>query len=419
VSEQRVVVMLVDGFGLEYWDATPLPALKRMAAEGIFHRGWAVFPTLTNANNVSLVTGAWPAEHGVTTNCYFDESAGEARFLEDPAFLLAPTIFDRARGRSVRSALLTCKAKTLRLLGGAADLAISAEAPTEDVREAFGAPPPMYSAEVNDWLLSAALRVLRDRREIGLVYVHTTDFPMHAWSPGSPESQAHLAMVDARIAEMRESAPDATFLVTADHGMNAKSRCLDLAALCAAAGVPLRFAVSPVADRLVRHHRGFGGVSYVYLAQPGDARAVSELLGSVAGVEAVLPRAEAAARFRLMPERIGDLVILPDRDTVFGDLGVPEERLAPDYRNHGSLHEQKIPLLAHGPAAVRLLPEPPRFNLDLTRRLYRPRAAGGCAGSHDGGFDDACAASGGGAPGRLRPGVPGEERHARAEGDGA
>jgi phosphonoacetate hydrolase len=367
----RVVVVLVDGLGLDYWDRTPLPGLKRLAAEGIFVRGRAVFPTLTNANNVSLVTGAWPEAHGVTTNCYFDEATGAARFLEDPAFLQAPTIFERARARGVRSALLTCKAKTLLLLGGAADLAIAAEAPTPEVREALGPPPPMYSAEVNEWLLSAAAGVLREQPGIGLVYVHTTDFPMHAWPPEAPDSQAHLAMLDERLVAMREAAPDATFLVTADHGMNPKRRCLDLSALCAEAGLPLRFAVSPVADRLVRHHRGFGGVSYVYLRRPEDAARVIELLLSVPGVDAVLPRAEAARRFQLMPARLGELVVLPDRDTVFGDLGHPEEQLAPDYRNHGSLYEQDIPVLAHGPALETLLPALPLFNLDLTRRLYR------------------------------------------------
>lgn len=367
----RVVVVLVDGFGLDYWDGTPLPSLKAMAAGGIFRRGRAIFPTLTNANNVSLVTGAWPAEHGVTTNSYFDEALGQARFLEDPAFILAPTIFERARARGVGSALLTCKAKTLLLLGGHVDLAIAAEAPSDAVRGRFGPPPPMYSVEVNEWLLSAALRILSEQPELGLVYVHTTDFPMHAWPPGAPESQAHLAMVDARIGELRAAAPDATFLVTADHGMNRKTRCLDLTALCAAAGLPLRFAVSPVADRLVRHHRGFGGVSYAYLRRPEEAGPVSAFLRGVPGVEAVLPRAEAAARFRLMPERVGELVVLPDRDTVFGDLGQAEERLAPDYRNHGSLHEQEIPLLAHGPAAAALASEPLEYNLDLTRRLCR------------------------------------------------
>ncbi len=271
----------------------------------------------------------------------------------------------------MRSALLTCKVKTLLLLGDGTDVAISAEEPTAEVWSRFGAPPPMYSAEVNDWLLSAALRILREQPELGLVYVHTTDFPMHAWPVEAPESQAHLAMVDARLGAMRAAAPEATFLVTADHGMTTKARCLDLAALCEEAGLPLRFAVSPVADRLVRHHRGFGGVSYAYLRHPVDAEAVTVFLRSVPGVEAVLPRAEAAARFRLMPSRIGELVVLPDRDTVFGDLGHPEERLTPDYRNHGSLYELEIPLLAHGPEAARLVPEVLEHNLDLTRCLYR------------------------------------------------
>jgi phosphonoacetate hydrolase len=153
--------------------------------------------------------------------------------------------------------------------------------------------------------------------------------------------------------------------------MNPKKRCLDLQQTCAAAGMPLRFAVSPVADRLVKHHRGFGGVSYVYVHSEGDLSRVQSFLRGLPGVDEVLPRREAAPRFHLMPERIGDLVVLAGRDTVFGDLDSTDEELAPGYRNHGSLYEEDVPLILYGFDGSLPLPSELQMNFDLTRWLCR------------------------------------------------
>ncbi len=366
---QRAVVCMYDGFGFDYYERSPLPVMKGMAAEGFVKQGRAVFPTLTNANNISICCAAWPAEHGVTTNCYFDEASGTARFLEDADFLLTPTIFRRFREKGIASALLTCKEKTLLLVGRDADVALAAEAPAPDVVKRYGPPPPMYSAEINYWLWEVAIDLLKTRPDIGLLYVHTTDYPMHKWAPEEAPSLDHLARLDELLGAAREAAPDAMFLITADHGMNPKKRCLDLRRICAGAGRELRFAVSPVADRLLAHHRGFGGVSYVYLHSAGELAVTAEFLRSLEGVDAVLPRAEAAARFHLMAERIGELVVLADIDTVFGDLAVPSEELGAGYRNHGSLYEAAIPLIIGGAKGLPVSPAEMEMNFDLTRWL--------------------------------------------------
>lgn len=375
-TSQRTVVCMYDGFGMDYFEISPLPVMKRLGREGLVKRGRAVFPTLTNANNISICCAAWPAEHGVTTNCYFDEAAGKARFLEDADFILAPTIFQRFRQQGVRSALLTCKAKTLKLVGGHADLAVAAEEPAPEVVQRYGPPPPMYSAEVNYWLWEIALDLLQSRPDLGLIYVHTTDYPMHMWAPEESLSLDHLARLDDLLDAARDIAPDAIFLITADHGMNPKKRCLDLRKTCAPAGLPLRFAVSPVADRLIEHHRGFGGVSYVYVHSEGDLPKVQAFLGSLPGVDHALTRLEAARRFHLLPARIGDLIILADKDTVFGDLAGPGEELAAGYRNHGSLYEEDIPLILYGYDGDLPLDAELQVNFDLTRWLCRTRLNG-------------------------------------------
>ena len=70
-----------------------------------------------------------------------------------------------------------------------------------------------------------------------------------------------------------------------------------------------------------------------------------------------------------MPERIGELVVLGDADTVFGELESPMENLDPGYRSHGSLHESEIPLVIYN-SKVELPPaEGFAANLDLTRLI--------------------------------------------------
>jgi len=372
LNGRRIVVLMIDGFGLDYFERSAMPNLGVMARSGLYKPGCGIFPSLTNANNISIACGCWPDEHGVTTNSYFDEGTGRAEFLEDASFLCAPTIFERARSRGIRSALLTCKAKTTKILGSGLDLAVAAEEPSQEMVQRFGAPPGMYSTGVNFWLCEVARWILSEQPHIGLVYVHTTDFPMHMWPPEDPESLIHLSGLDDCIGRLRAAAPDALFLLTADHGMNYKTRCWDLAKACANRGLKLKFAVSPIADRLIKHHRGFGGVSYVYLDHPGQMERASKIIADLEGVEEVLPREIAAARFRLMPARIGDLVVLPDADTVFGDLPTEDEQLGTDYRSHGSLYEMDVPLVYFDPSGDYPDPARIRHNLDLTRVLFHP-----------------------------------------------
>ncbi|MGD9362452.1 MAG: alkaline phosphatase family protein [Desulfobacterales bacterium] len=368
---QRIIILMIDGFDMDYYHNSHMPVMQRLAAQGIFKSGRCIFPSLTNANNISIACGCWPENHGVTTNCYFNEVTGTAEFLEDASFLCAPTIFDQALTQGVQSALLTCKSKTTKILGKSVALAVAAEAPGKDIEARFGSPPPMYSADINYWLCKVGLDIIHRQPEIGLLYLHTTDYPMHMWPCEAPESQAHMSKLDVYLGMIREAAPEAVIILTADHGMNYKKRCWDLSKACSNRGLPLRFAVSPVADRLVKHHRGFGGVSYVYLNDNGKREEEAiELIKTLDGVEDVLDRQTAATRFKLMASRIGDLVVLPDIDTVFGDLQTESEQLDPAYRSHGSLHEMDIPLLLFNPKGAYPDPEEIQHNIDLTRLLF-------------------------------------------------
>lgn len=364
-TPQRIVLGMMDGFGMEYYNATPMPNLKAMATEGFFRRVTGAFPSVTNVNNVSIACSAWPDEHGVTANSYFDEASGKAQYMNAAEFISAETIFERLSKRGLKSALLTAKKKSCELFASRVNLAVTAEDPPAEFIARYGRPGPIYSREINYWLWEVAADLLATRPDLSLIYVHITDFPMHSWAPEEAESQEHLMRLDALIGECRAAAPDAMFLFTADHGMNAKTRCWDLTRVCEEAGTPLRFALSPERDYYVRHHRNFTGCSWVWLNDPEDAGRVADIITALAGVDGILTREEAAARYHLIPERLGDLVVLGDSETMFGDMDQPYETLDARYRAHGSTHEMDLPLIVYNAASK--LPPAERFeaNKDL------------------------------------------------------
>jgi phosphonoacetate hydrolase len=368
--QQRVVIGMIDGFGTDYLAAQPLRTIERMIAEGMRRDVQAIMPTVTNVNNVSISCGVLPSEHGLTGNSYYNEESGEADYMENADFLRRPTISQRAAKYGVKSALLTCKKKTINLLARDAEIAIAAESPPADCVERYGPPGDIYSREINYWLWRVAIDLLKTRPDLGVLYVHTTDYPMHMWAPDRPESQEHLATLDRLIGEAAAAAPDAAFFLTADHGMNYKKRCWDLDKALGARGAEVRFALSAEKDRYVKHHRTFGGTAYVWLHRPEDAPVVAARLRQLEGIERVLARADAAREFGLMPERIGELVVLGDKDTVFGELVEESEQLEASYRSHGSLHESEVPLIIYNYRGA--LPDPCAFrrNSDLASFLF-------------------------------------------------
>ena len=178
-------------------------------------------------------------------------------------------------------------------------------------------------------------------------------------------------LLDECIGLAVDAAPDTAFLISADHGMKYKTRCWDLTRICQEEGCPVRFVLSPEKDYYVKHHRNFTGCAWIWLNKPDDAERVTEIVSALEGVEGIVTKSEAADRFRLMPERIGDLTILGDENTMFGDLETRDEQLPPTYRAHGSLHEMDLPLIIYNSPGSVPAPEKFEFNNQLAGFLYR------------------------------------------------
>lgn len=370
-SRQRVCVVLLDGFGTDYYERSHMPTLKAWARDGFYKKIQGVMPSVTNTNLSGVCCGVYADEHGITGNSYWDPQTEQEQFMSDGNLLTSATLFQRAARFGIRSALVSSKQKTIGLLRQGADLAVGSQQPPAEVIQRHGRAPDVYSADVNYWVWRVAVDIIKNQPRIGLLFVHTTDYPMHMHPPDASDSQAHLRSIDNYLKEAAEADPDLAFFITADHGMNFKTTVVDLQKALAARGRAVRVAISAERDQYPRHHGGFGGTSYVYLNAPTDAGKVANALREVPGVEEVLTRAEAARKYRLNPYRIGDLWVTATKDVVFGTASEERQGLAKGYRSHGSAHERDIPCIIYRYKAR--LPDPAEVttNVDVCKCLYR------------------------------------------------
>jgi phosphonoacetate hydrolase len=365
--DRPLVVVCVDGCEFEYITAAvaagAAPFLGRLiAGAGTCVIADCVMPSFTNPNNLSIVTGVPPSVHGICGNFFFDPERGEEVMMNDPRYLRVGTILAAFSGAGAKVAVITAKDKLRKLLGHRmkgicfssekADQLSMAENGIENMLERVGMPlPSVYSAALSEFVFVAGVKLMESERP-DLMYLSTTDYIQHKAAPGTPAANDFYAMMDRNLARLDELG--ATIVLTADHGMNAKHAADGRPnviylqdTLDEWIGAGKARVILPITDPYVVHHGALGSFALVYLPDPAAQATAAARIAALAGIETVLTRAEAATRFELPSDRIGDLVIVSQRDTVIGTSRDRHDLSGLDVplRSHGGTSEQKVPLL--------------------------------------------------------------------------
>ena len=319
--QHALVLVGIDGFRADYLDGLPAPNLRALAARGVrAERMIPAFPSKTYPNHFTLVTGRYPANHGIVANDMYDPALDAWFSLEDRASVRdarwwqAEPVWVTAERRGLRTAPLDWP---------------GSEAPIGGVRPAAWAP--------YDHDLPPAARVRRvlellgqpapERPRFVTVYMHEVDDAGHEFGPGSPELAAAVAAVDAAVGELlagleRLGLADTTDVVAvADHGM---------AATPAENAIVLDELIDPATVRVVTS-------SPVLQLWPPDDRVEATLL-RLRGAHprlAVYARDELPRRLRYSGNaRIPPIVALADEGWYLTTRAEAEEG-APDAGEHG------------------------------------------------------------------------------------
>ena len=380
-----LVVICCDGSEPDYMEIAMgeglMPNLKKMIAKGENTRGLCVIPSFTNPNNLSIVTGAPPAVHGICGNYLIDPASGLETMMNDPKWLRAPTIFEKFQQAGAKVAVVTAKEKLRLLLGKGlvfdgtavcfssehADKATLRDNGIAGVCEIVGmAVPEVYSAELSEFVFSAGVKLLASMRP-DLMYLSTTDYVQHKYAPGSKGANSFYKMMDGYLGRL--DAQGAIIVIIADHGMKAKhlpSGEPDVIylqdALDQSFGTGTTKVILPITDPYVQHHGALGSFATVYLKGP-NVDEVSRVISQLPGIDVVLDRAQGCARFDLPEDRMGDIMVLSGGTTGSKVVGTSRARhdlsgLNEPLRSHGGLTEQTVPIIVN--RKVENLPKPLR-----------------------------------------------------------
>ena len=383
---QPTVVVCVDGCEPDYLAQAVatgrMPWLKTALAKGVGLVADCVVPSFTNPNNLSIVTGVPPSVHGICGNYLYDVGSNTEVMMNDPKWLRAPTLLAALADTGLSIAVVTAKDKLRALLGHKmkgicfsaekADQATLGENGISDVLALVGKPlPSVYSADLSEFVFAAGVKLMEKVRP-DVMYLSTTDYVQHKHAPGTTGANDFYAMMDGYLAQLE--ALGCVIALTADHGMNAKvamDGTPDVIYLqdwfdawlgtTDAHIVSKARVILPITDPYVVHHGALGSFATVYLPNGVDLPEACARLQAVRGIEVVLTREQAAERFELPADRIGDLVVVSERFTVIGTSAARHDLSALEVplRSHGGISEQRVPLIIN-----RALP-----GLDTTRRF--------------------------------------------------
>jgi predicted AlkP superfamily pyrophosphatase or phosphodiesterase len=256
-DHDRIVVLIsVDGLAGYYLDdpKAEMPTLRKLIAEGARAESMkAVSPTVTWPNHTTLVTGVYPAKHGVVGNNFYDRAAGK-RFtlISDPVFdkeqiVKVPTIYDAAHAAGLKTAGIrwpaTRNANSLdwqfpdvalfALMHKYTTPALKAEM-TEaglwadiDKAEQAGGKGDAGRWLPSDEMLTKAFNLIltKHRPNFAMLHLIDVDHIEHMKGPRSPEAYAAIKSNDACVAEVwetlqREFPGKATIFVVSDHGFS-------------------------------------------------------------------------------------------------------------------------------------------------------------------------------------------------------
>jgi phosphonoacetate hydrolase len=368
LPKQSTVIVCVDGCEPDYFAQAVatghMPWMKKTLANGTGLVADCVVPSFTNPNNLSIVTGAPPSVHGICGNFLYDTATGQEVMMNDAKWLRAPTILATLADAGKSLAVITAKDKLRALLGHKmkgicfssekADKVNLEENGIENVLDLVGMPlPSVYSADLSEFVFAAGVKIMEKMRP-DVMYLSTTDYIQHKHAPGTEGANQFYAMMDKYLSQLDDMG--CVIALTADHGMNAKAGMdgkPDVIYLQdwfdALLGEKQARVILPITDPYVVHHGALGSYATVYLPSDCNTAQVIEKLSRHTGIECVLTREQAAEKFELPTDRIGDLVVVSERSTVLGTSASRHDLTALEVplRSHGGISEQRVPLIVN------------------------------------------------------------------------
>lgn len=384
---KKLLIIVIEGCSLEYISLEKTPNIYRIAKDGFCKCVKAAVPTIYNVNHASILTGKFPCEHGMIGNALSYPAQGEEDSNPNKdlpqhkdGFAPSQTVMDFMRKKGATTALLTVRSEVAENLGRNVDFGICAENP-KDILVRFldmPEPPPAESLKAATWILEACYRLIK-KNTMDVIYCAANDYMMRKYAPDTPEAILQMKKIDDWLGKIYDLDHDREIYITGGFGISSKPHLINLQRILQNNGFDVLCKTphhdQPVSDGIVMDT----GMQFLFLRredilndeeQSTRENELINFLEEAPYVDMVSSRAEAAKRFNLPEEIIGDYVVFAADGYTFASFD-GEEMEIEGFRSNGSLHERAIPLIAVNAGEA---PEKYRYSRDIVKTIME-RAA--------------------------------------------
>ncbi|MFD3394558.1 ectonucleotide pyrophosphatase/phosphodiesterase [Aquirufa sp. OSTEICH-129V] len=217
LSKPYVILISADGFRSDFADKYDAEFLKSKRSLGVFAPSMIPsYPTLTFPNHYTLVTGLYPAHHGLVNNRYYDPTSRQEYSMGNKKMV--------SEGKWYGGTPLWVLAEKQGMLA-ASNFWVASEADIQGVRPSYYyvynevTPIEQRIQSVKDWLSLPETK----RPHFITFYLPEVDHDAHAFGPEDPRVKKSVQFVDQAIRDLQAALDPLklpiNYVFVSDHGM--------------------------------------------------------------------------------------------------------------------------------------------------------------------------------------------------------
>jgi predicted AlkP superfamily pyrophosphatase or phosphodiesterase len=314
-QSNHVVVITIDGFRPDFYldPSWNTPNLKMLMKQGAHAKGVnSVFPSMTYPSHTTIITGVWPAKHGVYYNGMFSPNGPSGKSYWNDSSIKVPTVWELAKEKGLKTAAL--------LWPVAADAPVTYNIPDiggmgEKVREEYSKPAGFvdelkknvfnndekieYGKDHNVAAIAAYV-IKKDQPHLMTIHFFSVDHYQHEQGRNGDHVCAAISEADSSVGIIVSALKDAgiwektTLIVTGDHGFVNVVNSVNPNIWLMDAGL----LTDVKKDDWKAQFNSVGGSSYLYLKDKNDTKTLADVKKLLTNLPA-----EQKSLFRIIERR--------------------------------------------------------------------------------------------------------------------
>lgn len=323
MNSKKLVVISLDSLGFRDLkeEANRVPTLTKLMAHGTWvKKVRGIFPTLTYPSHTSIITGQYPAVHGIINNTKLQPRRQSPDWFWYRKDVQAIPLYDVARVQGMTTAAFLWPVTA----GSKIDYNLAEIFPnriwTNQVLVSLKASSPLFLYEMNkkygklrrgikqpwldDFVTACAVDTIKNKQpDLTLIHLVDMDSMRHRYGVRSQQAMAALARLDQRVAKIIQAikatnhAAETSLVVLGDHYQINVDKMIHLNMLFAREGW-----LTPLAGQSTYRNnwqvtaKSCDGETYIYTRGEVDRGRLKQLIAGVEGVEQIYDNATAIRR---------------------------------------------------------------------------------------------------------------------------